>query len=504
MKRDKKNKDMKKNLLYMFLTALLMLSGSCSDDNENIAPDFSMLLDGTEINALDFNYTASKKIIQLKANTEWTISSDQDWCVLSNRSGDSIRSNNDYYLVIQVTANEGTTVRTAAITMNSGGKTKQVIVTQNAYDPSSRPEDMRHTAPQLMKLINMGWNIGNTMDALGGETGWGNPVITRELIQAYKSQGINAIRLPCAWDLHADENGNIDASWMARVKEVVDYIVDENMYVIINIHYDGGWLETHCGTTYMTESEINAVDAKMKNYWTQIGTTFRDYDEHVIFAGANEPNVETEAQMKNLARYEQTFVNAVRATGGNNQYRVLAIQGPSTDMTKTLSLMTMPVDSTPESLVLEVHFYSPWWFSVNVSDAYLTNPANEPNLTWFWGKNYIQYGSHDAMQEEQILALFQQMKAKFVDQSIPVIVGECGTDRRECPNATWPSVDFYQHFLDSRAYYHRFIVENMKDYGMTPFIWDTGKWINRNDYTVTDSQTVTAVMEGAAAGTYPY
>ena len=495
---------MKKQLLYnIMLAALVVLMGSCSD-SDSVTSDFTVVQDGMEISTLQFNYTAGKKVVGLTTNVEWSVACDQEWCTLSNRSGDPLKEAEKYYLVINVTANDGVSPRTANITFNAGGQTHSLTVIQAAYDPSLRPANMRHSATQLMKLINVGWNIGNTLEATGGETSWGNPLITRDLIRGYKALGINALRLPCAWDSHADDGGNIDAQWMARVKEVIDWIVAEDMYVMLNIHWDGGWMEEHCGTNNMTENEIAQVNEKVRSYWTQIATEFRDYDEHLLFACANEPAVDNAAQMAVLARYEQTFVDAVRATGGNNEFRVLVVEGPSTDITQTLQMMTMPTDATPESLALEVHFYSPWWFVVNVDDDYKRKPTEQPYLTWFWGKDYIQYGAHDEMQEEQMMALFQQMKARYVDRGIPVIVGECGSDNRECPNATWPSDDFYQHFLDSRVYYHRFMVEQMKNNGMTPFIWDTGKWISRYDYTATDSRTVQAVIEGANAGIYPF
>jgi aryl-phospho-beta-D-glucosidase BglC (GH1 family) len=115
-----------------------------------------------------------------------------------------------------------------------------------SYNPNPTPADttgMSHNAQQLASSIRIGINIGNTMEAIGGETNWGNPLITNDLIQAYKKAGFNAIRLPVSWDQYADKTtGKIDATWLARVKQVVQYCVDNDMYFLVTIHRDGGWL----------------------------------------------------------------------------------------------------------------------------------------------------------------------------------------------------------------------------------------------------------------------
>src|SRR5579872_363878 len=178
------------------------------------------------------------------------------------------------------------------------------------------------TAQTIAAKMKMGWNLGNTLEAQCSATAWGGVTPTQQLIDLVKASGFNTVRIPCAWDCHAT-NGVIDPNWMATVKQAVDLCVNDGLYVIINIHWDDGWLENN-----VTTSAQASVNAKQKNYWTQIATYFKNYDEHLLFASANEPNVSDATGMSVLLSYHQTFVNAVRATGGNNSSRTLIVQGP--------------------------------------------------------------------------------------------------------------------------------------------------------------------------------
>lgn len=217
---------------------------------------------------------------------------------------------------------------------------------QNPIAPDAT--GMGSTAVQLASRIRLGLNIGNTMEAIGGETSWGNPLITEELIKAAKANGFNAIRLPVAWDQYANQQtAKIDQAWMDRVKRVVKYCVDNQMYVLLNIHWDGGWLERN-----VEPDKQVAVNQKQKAFWTQIATQLRDFDEHLMFAGANEPSVDAATQMPVLNSYHQTFVDAVRATGGKNAYRVLVVQGPAVDIDKSAKWWTvMPNDTVSNKLM---------------------------------------------------------------------------------------------------------------------------------------------------------
>ena len=366
-----------------------------------------------------------------------------------------------------------------------------------SYNTNPLPADMTGMASDAVTLstkIKVGYNIGNTMESIGGETAWGNPAITLQQIQLIKQSGFTAVRLPTAWDQYANQStGKISDAWLARVKQVVQYCVDNGLYVIVNIHWDGGWLDNNINT--QAQSSVNA---KQKAYWEQIATTLRGFDEHLIFASANEPPVDTAAQMSILLSYHQTFVNAVRSTGGKNAYRTLVVQGPYTDIDKTYNLMnTLPTDTVQGRMMVEVHDYIPYNFTLMDADA------TWGNQFYYWGAGY--HSSTDTAhnptwgEEAELNAYLNKMKTKFVDRGIPVVIGEFGAIRR---SGLTGSADLQLH-LNSRAYFLNYSSRQIKAYGMLPFYWDNGVMgnngfaiFNRQTNTVFDQQSLDALIRG--------
>jgi endoglucanase len=367
-----------------------------------------------------------------------------------------------------------------------------------SYNTSPLPPDasgMSSNAVQLAAQIRLGWNLGNTLEASGSETGWGNPVTTQALIDKVKASGFKAVRLPVSWNQYANQTtAAIQAAWLDRVKQVVQYCVNDGLYVIVNIHWDGGWLDSH-----INSQDQVSVNAKQKAFWEQIATKLRDFDEHLLFASANEPPVDNATQMSILLSYHQTFVNAVRSTGGRNSYRTLVVQGPSTDIDKTASLMnTMPTDQIAGRMMAEVHYYAPWQF------AGLDADASWGKMFYYWGNGY--HSTTDPTrnpdwdcEEAYMTARFQSMKTKFVDHGIPVVLGEFGAIRRLTLTG-----DALTLHLASRAYFDKFATQTALANGLLPFYWDNGYLsdlqfgiFNRQDYTVGDQQVLTALVQGA-------
>ena len=359
----------------------------------------------------------------------------------------------------------------------------------------ARPDTagMSSTAVQLAAKMKIGWNLGNTLEATGGETAWGNPEVTNALIMAVKQSGFNAVRIPCAWDQYANQStGKIKDAWLSRVKQVVQYCIDNNMYVVLNIHWDGGWLENNC-----IPEKKDAVNAKQKAYWEQIATSMRDFDEHLIFASANEPAVANAAQLDILLSYHQTFIDAVRSTGGKNAYRTLVVQGPSTDFDKTLRMMTkIPEDKVKNRLMLEVHSYTPYQFALMEKDE------KWGNQFYYWGRSYHSSfdTAHNATwgEESEINRISKAMKARFVDKGIPVIIGEFGVIRRSSLTGNTLS-----RHLNARAYYLKYFVKQTISNGLIPFYWDEGGLgnnsfgiFNRYTNTVFDKQALDSLMHG--------
>lgn len=346
---------------------------------------------------------------------------------------------------------------------------------------------MESTAVQIASKIKLGFNFGNTLEATGGETAWGNPMITEAQMKLVKDSGFDAIRLPVAWDQYANqETAEISLDWLNRVKQVVQYALDNDLYVILNIHWDGGWLENN-----ITPAKQVANNAKQKAFWEQIATHLRDFDERLLFAGTNEPNVDNAEQMAVLDSYLQTFVDAVRATGGKNANRVLVVQGPKTDIEETDKLWNgMPSDSAANKLMVEVHFYAPFNFVLMDKDE------SWGKQSYYWGEGFHSTTDPERNstwgEEAFVDQLFTSMKTKFVDQSIPVVLGEYGPMRRDTLTG-----DALALHLASRAYYLRYVTARAIATGMLPFVWDTGSIFNRRSLTVDDQQSLNALLLGA-------
>ena len=308
------------------------------------------------------------------------------------------------------------------------------------------------TAQQVASQMNLGWNLGNTLEAICSETAWGNPATSQQLIDAVKAAGFNAIRIPVSWNCHiTDGSTNIPAAWTTRVKQVVDMAILANMYVIINIHWDNGWLQDH-----VTFADQAAVNARQNALWTQIATTFRNYDQRLLFAGTNEVHADygTPTAEHNTVQqsYNQTFVNAVRATGGNNASRTLVVQTYNTNVQHGLNFFNLPTDTIASRLMVEVHYYDPYDFTLN--------PNGNCN---YWGTPFPNTGSNcNWAYETWIDQEFAKVRQKWVDQGIPVILGEYGVETRSGKS------------LEARAYWNEYVNRAAALNGIKTFYWDNG------------------------------
>lgn len=335
-----------------------------------------------------------------------------------------------------------------------------------------------------------GWNLGNTLEPPSGEGTWGPPA-TQALIDSVAASGFNTVRIPCAWNSHADPSSHqIDPTYMTRVKQVVDWCYARNLTVIINSHWDGGWLDTK-----ITDKVDSTITDRIKSFWTQIATRFKDYDDKLLFAGTNEPEASTAAQMSTLLAYHQTFVDAVRATGGNNLTRWLVVQGPNTNIDQTDTLMnTLPSDPTPNRLAVEVHYYAPYQWALMPKDA------DWGGMFYFWGQGY-----HSATmparnstwgEESYVDAELQKMYAKFVSRGIPVILGEFQAIKRiGFPGLS--GADFQLH-VASRTHFHKYVVDAANSRGIKPIYWDiAGQLFDWTTGAVTDQDNKNALTGGA-------
>lgn len=498
--------------LSSFLTLILALSSlvlcSCSDDdNPNPLAGSNGVLDVSPAE-LSFGVDGGTASFTVNGGTAF-VRSEADWLTVARVSGDSKKSE----FVVTCAKNTGEE-RIGTVLANLNGAFTRINVTQQGKYVKPDEEYSFRKAPELAKDMYPGWNLGNTLEAsgsgLGAETSWQGTKTTPEIIDYVKAQGFKSVRIPCSWDIHAT-NGRIDAEWMARVKEVVDYCMNAGLYVVLNDHWDGGWIEvlgfskSSDKYTPVDEETIAAKTTQLKNYWTQIANAFQNYDEHLLFAGLNEPfqqydlfNNRHKELTPILNRYNQAFVDAVRATGGNNASRVLVVQGPATNIASTCDEacgFAMPNDVEAQRMMVEVHYYEPWDFC-----------GQEDNATWFWGNgNHVSGNSHNATwgEESHTKSQCELMRKKFVDNGVPVIIGECGAQWREL------SDNQAAHDASVKAWF-KCLVENAGKNGIIPMVWDinnanrggekgTMTIINRSNLSIFCAPALEGIKEGVAA-----
>lgn len=345
----------------------------------------------------------------------------------------------------------------------------------------------------LVEDMGLGYNIGNTMEVpagQGGPTGWGNPMPSPSYIKAIKDAGFNTVRIPTAWFSHA-KNGQISKAWIDTVQTVVDMCLKENMYVILNSHWDTGWLEDNV----FAESE-EYVTKLQKNFWSHIADRFKEYDEHVIFASANEPGVNDPwkngsqlafdaTRQKILQKYHQAMIDAVRKSGGNNETRTIVFQMPRTEIDNYKMLTdNYPVDPTGKGYTMaEAHYY-PYQFSLMTEDedwgkqffyytGFESTTDKEHNMGWNVYSNSIDDQALGT--PKQIAKAFGELKTAFCDKGIPVIIGEMGAIKRL--ELTGENLKLH---LQGRAAWYGDVAAAAKERGIVPVIWDTGDEGNGN------------------------
>jgi hypothetical protein len=356
------------------------------------------------------------------------------------------------------------------------------------FDIGLQPAAAATNIPASMPWPNptYGMNVGNEL-----ELNWGPPNIA--LFYSAAQNGFNAVRIPCAWDMAGATtnisggvtNYVISPSYMAQVKQTVDGAIAAGMYVMINDHWDDGWLQQNIGPTVDP-----IINAKVKAYWTQIATTFAGYDNHLLFAACNEPNVTNTASMGTLIFYYQTFVNAVRNVGGNNTNRWLVLQGGG----DTMWLNSLPTDMVTNRLMVEYHNYTPFQFTQ------LQGDASWGPMQYFWGPAYHYSGdpSHDCGTPEEgaMDAGFQQLVDQYVSKGIPVMIGEFQAAGKSVlsTNATeqaWNSLSCY--------YWNKYLVDSAHAHGMSPFYWSTGgSPLDYGTGAVNDTNAVRVLTGGVA------
>lgn len=490
-----------KNFLMCLCTCVLALGfASCGgDDDDDSNPggggnsgggtpsatvEKEVKLENSEATTVELNFDAAE---------DWKLEKDAEWFTTNLQQG--IAGSNKK-LTVRVQENLTTDERTGHITIKAirdGKAIAKFTLVQSGYEEKesddinpSAPEGMKKNASGIVKSIKVGWNLGNTFEATdqwidkdtkevkgnaayveGGanlftETSWQGVKTTKEMIVKLKEAGFNGIRIPVRWYRHADSNLNINAEWMNRVKEVTKWCVDEDMYVIINSHHDN-WYDR-----MLPNPDSEGIKSKFSNMWKQIATSFKEFDEHVIFAAVNEviadnngpwvdggeiwpwsngttiQNGPSATQAQLFEQLLQIFVDEVRNTGGNNAWRNLMVQPWAANPDVPLNL---PADKVSNRLIFEFHCYDPY-------DYATAKKVHTPEAA-------------DANYKTNITNKFKAIRDKYISKlGIPVIMAEFGSTQDNSSTSQNSTYD------KTRADYHKFIVSEAKKNGIPGFYWD--------------------------------
>lgn len=447
----------------LFLLISFFLTFSCSPSEE--APEAKLCTitsDGKEVSRLQFKDSSQEHTIYVFADVAWVIEEDADWIEVSPSSGDAAVKGTAVGLTVAVNQSEAS--REASLYLKAGSLSKTLKVAQQGRIVIHEGWEDSFTA---VRNMGVGWNLGNTLDTwlqdgpdgadwMAWETGWGQSVTRPELMQMMKNAGFGAIRVPVTWGPHADASGKVNAQWMNRVHEIVDYVLDAGMYCIVNLHHDTG---ADKDAWVVADMDVHAANRdRYISLWKQVAEEFASYDGKLIFEAYNEildsrsswcfptHGYAYDASYASGAydavnSFAQDFVDAVRSTGGNNLYRNLVVNtyaasngiGTWSNYLKDpLKYLDMPEDVSSGHIVFQVHAY--------------------PDI------------SNMSAVKAEVDQMYADLQEHLVSKGGPVIVGEWGTSNVD----TAPD---YIHRHDDMLEFADHFVSKAKEYGMATFYW---------------------------------
>ena len=322
------------------------------------------------------------------------------------------------------------------------------------------------SAFDITSQMVIGWNLGNSLDSTNDNLtmdsspkkfamAWGNPEPTKELIEAVKNGGFNTIRIPTTWyqHLYLDESTNtykIDAKWLAYVKQFVDYAYDMDMFVILNVHHEN-WVNV----AKFTDETYNDASKKLNDIWSCLAETFKDYDQHLVFEGMNEPREtnnpsnsewgDGDANSWNyINRLNKVFVDAVRGQGSSyNKERLLMLPGyHAGNSVSTVRAIEIPENSG--NVALSVHAYNPYFFCMDTS-----NMANH---------TYPGASGYGSDYKTELQTMFNSYKSIIAEKNVPIVMGE------------FSASDFNN--TESRINWAKDYLSMAKDAGIPCVLWD--------------------------------
>ncbi len=479
---------MKKRIISLLCSFAVLLSfSSCGNKSESV-PEVTAVEISSEMTSKSETTNEATTTVTTETEVSTTAATTAETTITTSATEEAtttaaITTETTTTFATTTTTTAASAVTTAATTTSADTTKATTAATTSAKDtnrknPSStKLSDM--TTMEIVKDMGIGINLGNTYESFGEwlkqwgdgtpesyETAWGSPVITEKMIKGYADEGFGVLRVPVAWSNLMGDNYTISKEYADEIIEVVDWALKYDLYVIINLHYDGGWMEN-----FPTDKE-NCMK-KYKHIWEQVSDIFKDYDERLIFESQNEelgwssvwnPYGGTEGKAESYAlvnEINQVFVDIIRSSGGNNKNRHLLISGYNTGINWTCdSLFEMPDDPSGRCAV-SVHYYTPSTFAILTEDT-------------DWGKAASTWGT--AAEFDELITNMDMLEKSFVDKGIPVIIGEYG-----CPtlNKDPESVRLFISSVCKEAY--------TRD--MCPVLWSvTGEHYDRSTCKMIDSK----------------
>ena len=441
----------------VYILAAMLLAMSCGPESPEQQENVILSVDKT---SLEFNADGGEKTFTVTSSGPFSVLPGEKWITATKgtKNGDKT--------VVTVTASKtyALEARQTKITITSGDQKRYVEVFQKSATEAPSGDITKDYAARL----GIGWNLGNHFDAynngVSGETAWGNPKATQATMNKVKAAGFSTVRIPVTWMGHigAAPDYKIDEKWLNRVAEVVGYAEAAGLNAIVNMHHDGAdskhWLDikTAAKDPAVHQQILDQVGAM----WGQIADKFKDKGDFLIFEAFNEIHDggwgwgenrnDGGKQYQCLNEWNQAFVDAVRASGGENANRILGIPAYCTNVDIAIQTFKMPDDVVEGRLIMAVHCYDPYDYTL---------PATKSE----WGHTADESKKVSGNNEADLKRVFEKIYNNFIKKGIPVYMGEFGCVNR----ATAREQAFQQYYL-------KYYAKLAKTYFVPSIIWDNG------------------------------
>ena len=441
----------------LYILSAMLIAMSCGPEIPEQHENVILSVDKT---TLDFGTAGGEDTFTVTASGQFSVVPGEKWLTANKgaRSGDKT------VVTVTATQNYALEARQTRITITSGDQNRYVEVSQKSAQAAPSGDITKDYAERL----GIGWNLGNHFDAynngVSGETAWGNPKATQATMNKVKAAGFSTVRIPVTWLGHIGSapDYKIDEKWLNRVAEVVGYAEAAGLNAIVNMHHDGAdsknWLDIK------TAAKDPAVHQKILDQvsamWRQIADKFKDKGDFLIFEAFNEIHDggwgwgdnrnDGGKQYQCLNEWNQAFVDAVRASGGENADRILGIPAYCTNVDIAIQSFVMPEDIVEGRLIMAVHCYDPYDYTL---------PATKSE----WGHTADESKKVSGDNEADLKRVFEKIYNNFIKKGIPVYMGEFGCVNR----ATAREQAFQQYYL-------KYYAKLAKTYFVPSIIWDNG------------------------------